>query len=153
MKKTSIQLFTLAVLVVSIFSFSACDDETPSPGATCTVAINNFSLGSSSFNSGASITGSVSLNETTSLDATGLRNMTTLYLSSDDTYDSGDTQLAAFTSAPVESGSQTIVSFDQIEIPNVASGQYYVIAQVHSQPCGNGETISGTSRSQSVTIN
>ena len=153
MKTTFLQLSVLVALVMGLVSFSACGDDAPTPGASCSVAINSFNLGTTNFNSGASISGSISLDETTSLDATDLRGMTTLYISSDTSYDSGDTQLAAFTAAPIENGTQTTIIFDQIEIPSINSGDYYIIAQVHSQPCGNGETITATATAQSVTVN
>jgi hypothetical protein len=145
------QISIMAIASV-LFLFSACTEETTTDD--CSISINSFSLSTTNFAAGATLTGSIAFVDKVGLDALTARSVTELYLSSDNTYSSNDTQLDAFTNTPTLSGSTYTVAFNQIDIPfGISSGSYYIIARIPAQSCGGGISSTAVSNSKSVTVN
>ncbi len=147
-----LKLLTLAIAIVGVLAINSCGETGVTPD-DCSITITSFNVTPKTFSSNATLTGSVTFTDNVGMNDLTARSVTELYLSTDATYSSGDTQLDAFTDAPTHSGTSTTVVFDQIDIPNISAGSYYIVARIDSQPCGAGESSSPTTKSVAVTVN
>lgn len=141
----------LLVCGVAMLLHSCTETETPDD---CSISINSFNVSPTSFAAGATLTGSISFSDNVGLDNLTARNVAELYLSSDNSYSSGDVQLDAFTDPATLNGSTYSVNFNQIDIPfGTASGSYHIIARIAAQNCGGGVSSSAVTSSKAVTVN
>ncbi|MGB1204102.1 MAG: hypothetical protein ACPG5B_00580 [Chitinophagales bacterium] len=149
---STFRLLALFTLCIGTLFFSSCEDTgTNSP---CNITLTSLNFSSSSFSSGADITGTVNISTTTTLSDITIKNMVNLYLSTDGTYSSDDTFLTAFRDDPSDSGSQYSVFFNQIEIPfGLEDGSYHIVAYSPAQACSTGGNTNAAQRSKQITIN
>ncbi len=150
---SNLRFIALCFMLGIVVLFNACTEE----GTTtddCSITINNFTVSPTTFSAGATLTGTVTINDKVGLDALTARTVTQLYLSTDASYSNGDVQLDAFTDPATLSGSTYTVNFNQIDIPfGTSSGSYHIIARIPSQNCGGGVSSGETTRSKAVSIN
>lgn len=154
MKKisSSFRLLAMFALCISTLFFSSCEDTGSS--SPCNITLTSLNLSSTSFSSGADITGTVNISTTTTLSNITIKNMVNLYLSSDGTYSNDDTFLTAFRDDPTDSGSQYSVFFNQIEIPfGLEAGSYYIVAYSPAQACSTGGNTNDAQRAKQISIN
>ena len=143
-----IGVFLLAIL----FTFNACETE---PLDTCSTNITNTDVSETTFDAGTILNGEIDFQETIGVDDLQLQSMVTWFLSEDNSL-GGDTQLLAFLdiNQTTRSGNNVSLTFDEIEIPlNQASGDYFLIARLKGQPCGDGEVSDDDTEVIAVTIN
>lgn len=153
---SSLFLLAWAFLLVSLFTFNACEDTTTPPENSCSLTMNSFNVTPKTFSAGATLSGTVVVTEGLNLDDFTLKGLTDFYLSSDNSLSGSDTQLTAFVASNglVANGNQTTIDYDQIEIPfGVSPGSYFILAHIDSRPCGGGESTTAVTKSVSVTIN
>lgn len=149
------QLLALLLLLAALFTFNACEDTT-TPENSCTLNMTSFNVSPKTFSAGATLSGTVIINEGLNLDDFTIKGLTDFYLSTDNSLSNNDTQLTAFVASNglVANGNQTTIDYDQIEIPfGVSSGSYFILAHIDSRPCGSGSSTSAVTKSVSVTIN
>lgn len=147
--------FTAIFLVAILFIFNACEVDDPVLD-TCSTNITNADVSDTNFDAGTTLTGEVDFRETIGLDNLQLQSMVQWYLSDDNSFGGGDTQLVAFldNSLTTKSGNNVSLTFDQIDIPeNQPSGSYFIIAHLNGQPCGGGEVSDDDTEIIAVTIN
>lgn len=152
---TFFKIGSVALFFAFLLTFNGCE-ETTTPDDSCTLTMNSFNVTPKTFAAGATLTGTVAITEGLNLDDFTIKSLTSFYLSSDNTFSSGDTELTAFVASNglSVSGNQTTVSYDQIEIPfGVSDGNYFIIARIESRPCSDGDSTPVAVRSVSVTVN
>lgn len=145
------RIFPIFAIALSLCLFYACE-TTETPSTNCDLELKDATLDNTSFSSNATITGSYVVEQNINLEDFQLRSLVTLYLSDDNSVSNDDEVLVAFTAAPTSSGNTTTVNFDQIEIPGLSSGTYFVIFQIDSQPCGNGISTGAETMAIQVTV-
>lgn len=152
MKVQILRFIAFFAVCGGLLIFHACTEE--STTEDCSISISNFTVSPTTFAPGANITGTVTFTDKVGLDNLTARNVTELYLSTDATYSSSDTQLDSFTDPAALSGTTYTINFNQIDIPfGIAAGSYQIIARIGSQNCGGGLSSDAATRSKAVTIN